>query len=679
MKRIVLTGASGHIGYHVAKQLLERGNSVILLIRNENDHIARLKLRGATTFIVDLHDEKSYQAIIKDADVLFHLASENTVDTSDEKRIVKNTFELTKKMIDCATANKVKTIIYTSSVVVLGRSPRSDRLIQENDKASCLESPYVKGKFLAEEYCNKVIREKPVDIRRLYPSWVMGDDDLKLTPPHKIVSKYLAKGNLFYFSGGISIAAVEEVARAHINAWLLGKPNERYIVAGHNISFKKFYSTLAKYYRNKAPFLYIPKWIIYACSVVSKILLGKKNPIDPRYVRSVIGNYSWYNSEKAIKELNYTIPPLDSILQAAMNGVRKKLWGIHPFDKKNNIDIQRIEYDQNDVLLITGFPGWLSNRMLDILLNGNKFGNYAVNRKIRLLVEPKFKGLLSTPENIEIFYSDITDKDTLKLALKNVKAVYHLAGAIYPKKINAYHKINYIGTKTLVDQCIECGVRRIIFMWTDSICGYGKLKKIFDETTPPNPYKNYGRSKYLAEKYILDKTAEGLIEGTSLRGFWFFGPFMPARNMNFLKMFYWKRQIVFGNGKNLRSISHIDNITQAFIKAEKNNKSIGKWYWIGNKHYDYTVDQIYQNIANGLGVDYKPFYIPNWACELFGLLDSILGLFGKVNATIHAAGKFHKNIAGDIKDAQNDFGYNPDVGFEEIKLELKDIVSKNYA
>ena len=139
-------------------------------------------------------------------------------------------------------------------------------------------------------------------------------------------------------------------------------------------------------------------------------------------------------------------------------------------------------------------------------------------------------------------------------------------------------------------------------------------------------------------------------------------------------MFFWKKQIVFGNGKNFRSISHVDNIIQAFIKAEKNKTTFGKWYWIGDKKTNHTVDDIYQMIADGLGVKYNPFYVPKWMCELFSILDSFLGIFGKLNATVHAAGKFHKDIAGEITAAEKDFNYKPDIGFEEIKKELNELI-----
>ena len=673
-KRVVVTGASGHIGYHVAFQLLELGFDTTLLIRKENQNIFNLKNKGAKSHFANLLSPESYESILENCDALFHIASENTTDTNDEKRVIQNTFELSKIVIDTAIDKNVKTIIYTSSVVVLGRSSNPNILINENNKTAILESPYVKGKFLAEEYCDKLIQEKKADIRRLYPSWVVGNSDINLTPPHKIIKDYFQKGQKFYFNGGISVASVHEVAKAHVDAWLIGKPNEKYVVAGNNITFKEFYLTLSKYCGHKPPFLFLPKTFIYLGALLAKLILGKKSPVDPKYIKTVIGNYSWYDSQKAKSELNYSIPSIKKILSESIIDIKKKVIGTNNLFPKNNSELKKIKFETDDILLITGFPGWLGNRMVDILMNGDRFGNNAVDRKIRLLVQPKFKNLFSLPSNFEIVYGDISDKETLNIALENVKTVYHLAGAIYPRTIDTFYKINYEGTKNIVDICIEKGIRRILFMGTDSICGYGREKRIFDENTKAQPYKNYGKSKYQAEKYILDKTAEGLIDGTSLRGFWFFGPFMPDRNKDFFKMFFWKKQIVFGNGKNFRSISHVDNIIQAFTKAEKNKPTFGKWYWIGDKKANHTVDDIYQMIADGLGVKYNPFYIPRWMCELFSILDSFLGLFGKLNATFHAAGKFHKDIAGEINAAEKDFNYKPDVGFEEIKKELNELI-----
>lgn len=672
-KRVVVTGASGHIGFHVASCLRDLNYPVLLLIRNRNSNIVLLEEKGCTIEKVNLNQPATYSHLIKGISCLFHLASENTTSVDNEAEIIASTYGISRTVIDTALSNGVKTIIYTSSVVVLGRSENKQTLINEKNIINDPSTPYIKGKYLAEKYIDGLIKQSRADIRRLYPSWVIGSRNVKVTPPQQTINDYTNKGQLFYFDGGISIADVGEVAGAHVNAWLVGKPGEKYVLGGQNLTFKNFYSTLAGASAHKKPFIFLPKFLIYIISYVGTLVFKSRFKVQPSYVKEVIGKYSWYDSSKAINELGYKIPPPSEMIAGAIKESLISKTGLNNLYYQKNI-LNRIKYKEDDLLLITGFPGWLGNRMADIFLNGDKFGQYAIHRKVRLLVQPRFKNLISLPPNYEIVYGDLSDKFSLLSALNGVKAVYHLAGVIYPPKIKTFYEVNFKGTKNLVDACIEKGVRRILFMGTDSICGYGRDKRIFDENTPPSPYKNYGKSKYMAEKYILDKSKAGLIDGTSLRGFWFFGPFMPERNSSFFKMFKWKKQIVFGNGKNYRSISHIDNIIQAFILSEKSPVTYSKWYWIGGKKIDYTVNDIYNEICDGLSVKYKPLHIPNFFCDCFNVLDSFLGMFGVLNPTIHAAGKFHKDIAGEIKAAERDFGYNPKVDFSHIKKEVRELI-----
>jgi dihydroflavonol-4-reductase len=673
-KKVFVTGASGHIGYNVARKLLERDYDVHLLSRSENYNIAQLIKSGATLHFCNLHQPSSYASLLTGADAIFHLAAENTTNTSDEQFVIDNTFGLTKTFLDTVTKQKVPVIIYTSSVVVFGRSSDPAVLLNENNRALKHESPYVKGKALAEDYCEELVKNNGTDIRRIYPSWVVGQGDARLTPPHKIIRDYLTNGMLFYFRGGVSIASVENVAQAHIDAYEKGSMGGKYVTAGENISFQTLYKILAKHSGGKEPLFCMPKWIIVAGAIATKAILrmiGMPPIIDPGYARAVFGNFSWYDSTTAIKELGYKTGSAEEILSSAIPDVRKKILKTTFLGLKRTDTIPP-EHKEVGKLLITGVPGWLGNRMADIMINGDRSGNWQSSRKVRLLVQPHLKGMLDLPEQFEIVYGDITDSNAVKTALEGVSTVFHLAGAIYPPKIKTLYKVNYEGTKCLVDACIDKKVRRIIFMSTDSTVGKGtKSKRIFDENTPPSPNKNYGKSKYMAEKYILDKSREGLIDGTALRGFWFFGPFAPDRQLAFFNMFSWKRQPVFGNGKNYRSISHVDDIVQAFFKAENQKVTFGKWYWIAAEKADVTVNDINRIAAKVFNTQYKPLYIPVWMCRCFGLADTILGKFGMLQSTIHAAGKFYFDIAGDISAAKRDFDYQPTIDMEEAIREVK--------
>ncbi len=668
--KAVVTGAGGHIGFNVALKLLHRGYEVVLLVRKENDNLLKLKNQGAYIVYADLFTPESYADAMNNADVLFHLAAENTTAIHNRSSVLRNTFELTRTVVDTALLSGVKTIVYTSSVVVLGRSKSRAVLFDENNLSTVAESPYVEGKILAETYCRKLCTETGADIRIVYPSWVVGDGDMKGTPPHRLIIKFLEAGEKFTFNGGISVAHVSDVAEGHVNTWLHGRKQDRFVLAGQNITFRQFYEFLAIASNKKKPILNIPKPFIVAGAHILKLVKGKNNPIDPEYAKSVVNRYSWYNSEKAVREIGYQVRSVQNIIESGIrqaSAIRLQVNKI--YDKKTIATVSR--YSDDDILLITGFPGWLSCRMVDIMINGDYFGKNKIKRKVRLLVQQGISFNHDLPSDFEIFYGNLNDKTSLLKALTGVKCVYHLAGLIYPRHIADLYKVNTEGTIRLVDACIASGVNRFIFVSTDSVCGYSRSNKNFSDDESPRPYKNYGRSKYLAEKYLFEKTVAGEISGTVLRGFWFFGPFAPPRNKNFYIVMKRKLQPVFGNGKNKRSITHIDNLVQSFIRSEKANNTSGKWYWIGDGSGTLTVNEICSNITNYLGVKYNPLHIPGWCCDLFGMLDSFLGWFGYLNPTIHAAGKFHKTISARSDHAVQDFGYEPNAGFEQIKIELK--------
>src|SRR3954469_6804272 len=149
VKKVIVTGASGHIGYHVAKNLCESGFTPDLLVRRLNPNLIDLARRGARVHKADLGDPSSVLPHLHGADCLFHLAAENTTETQAADRVIASTVGLTQNLLQAAVQAKVQTVVYTSSVVVLGRSPSPQRLLKETDRTQVCASPYVKGKVEA--------------------------------------------------------------------------------------------------------------------------------------------------------------------------------------------------------------------------------------------------------------------------------------------------------------------------------------------------------------------------------------------------------------------------------------------------------------------------------------------------------------------------------------------------
>ncbi len=675
-RKVVMTGGTGHIGNRIVKILIDQEFNVTLLIRKKSKVANYLESLGANLHVCDLKEQKTYESVIRGKEIAFHLAAMNTTETSNEEETIENTFGITKEFISCCLNNNLKKIIYTSSVVVLGRSRDKKRIIQINNQEKNLSIPYVKGKIKAENWIKTLISEK-TDLRIVYPSWVVGSGSFNETPPNKFLKKIAKSKNRFCINGGVSVASVDDVAYGHFLSLVNGTKNGKYLLGGHNLEFKEIFNEISKRFGKEKQALTLPNsFIIFASK-----LLGRYSPIDSKYASAIVGTFSWYDSRNSFKEIGYKINSIECIFNDIERDIRQKELRLNIFNfqkSQKNINVSQKN------LLITGFPGWLANRTVEKIIEKIDKDKKFLFDRIILLVQEKFIiSLPNLPNYFEIRIGDLSDKESLSSALKEVSCVWHLAGVIYPKQKSSHYIVNERGTENLALACLENQVKRFLYMSTDSVCGFKNEKSIyFKEDEISKPYKDYGKSKHNAEQILLALNNKNLLEVTILRGFWFFGPNMPERNKKFIKSFLWPYQIMFGNGKNYRSITHIDDVFNAFLQATNSSKTIGQWYWITSLKKSLTVNRIYKEIGDSLGIKIRTIQIPNFICELISIIDIFYTkLTKKVNPTLLAAGKFHKNIAVRqelLQKARRDFKWESKISLKDIKEELKLEIEKKF-
>jgi len=303
-------------------------------------------------------------------------------------------------------------------------------------------------------------------------------------------------------------------------------------------------------------------------------------------------------------------------------------------------------------VLVTGSPGWLGDSLVKELIK---------KCEVRCLV---LEGLNAEPlkeTGAEIFRGDLTKKDTLNNVTKDIDIVFHCAGIIHPKKIKDLYQLNYYGTKNILDFSINSGVKKFIFVSSNSPIGVNKRRDILlNEKDSYDPYKNYGKSKMLAEIYVNKRFKEGKINTTIVRPCWFYGPNQPLRQTTFFKMIKKGNPIIFGDGKNLRSMTYIKNAVQGLILSAISKNSQGQTYWIADNR-PYSTIEIYETVADILGVKLKPRFIPKFVSTLCEITDSLLQSFGIYNQEIHVAGEMDKDIACSIEKAKRELNYNPQV------------------
>lgn len=178
-------------------------------------------------------------------------------------------------------------------------------------------------------------------------------------------------------------------------------------------------------------------------------------------------------------------------------------------------------------ILITGATGFVGKELCSVLSN-----YYEIIRVVR-----SEKDLLSDNDVIVPVIDRNTDWSNL---LNNVDVIVHLAAKAHDMSYvdnddidNIYYETNYWGTKTLVDEAVKSGVKKIIFMSTIKVNGESTELSCFAEEDIPKPVGSYAISKLKAEEYIKSKAIDNDFTYTIIRPTLVFGKNVKG-NLNFL-------------------------------------------------------------------------------------------------------------------------------------------------
>jgi len=148
---VFVTGATGFLGSHVARVLIEQGAKLRLLVRNSSDlrNIADL---SAEQVLGDLREPASIEKAIAGCEVVFHVAADYRLWVRDPDEMYRSNVEGTRGLLEAARKSGIRRVIYTSSVATMGFTSNGS-LADENSPVSLgqMIGPYKRSKFMAEQ------------------------------------------------------------------------------------------------------------------------------------------------------------------------------------------------------------------------------------------------------------------------------------------------------------------------------------------------------------------------------------------------------------------------------------------------------------------------------------------------------------------------------------------------
>jgi len=316
----LVTGASGFLGSHVARELVARGEDVRILMRpsSTNRAISDLSLEYTTG---DLRDPASLDRAVSGVQYIFHVAADYRLWAKKSKDIYDSNVEGTKNLLAAAkrSCKTLERFVYTSTVATIAVD--RPQLPNESTDAKLDEmvGHYKRSKWMAEQEALKAAKEGlPVVV--VMPTTPVGPGDWKPTPTGKIILDFLNGKMPGYVETGLNFVGVEQCAAGHLLVAENGKVGQRYLLGGENMTLKQLLDALAKITGLPAPKLKIPHGLALGVAYLNTAfsrLLGKEPQIPVEGVK-IAQHMMFVDASRAQKELGFQPGSVKAALERAV-------------------------------------------------------------------------------------------------------------------------------------------------------------------------------------------------------------------------------------------------------------------------------------------------------------------------------------------------------------------------
>jgi dihydroflavonol-4-reductase len=314
----LVTGAAGFLGSHVARQLVERGDSVRVLLRpaSSNRPLTDLPLEYVTG---DLRDTASLERAAKGVERVFHVAADYRLWARRSRDIYDSNVQGTKNLLDAARRAGVRQFIYTSTVATIAVD-RPDLPNEATDSAlDEMIGHYKRSKWLAEKEVLQAAKDGFPAIVAM-PTTPVGPNDWKPTPTGKIIVDFLNGKMPGYVVTGLNFVGVEDCAAGHLLVAEKGKIGERYLLGAENLTLKQFLDSLAQITGLPAPKWRIPHGVAlgvaYGSTIFSR-LLGREPQIPVEGVK-IARHMMFVDCARAQRELGFKTGSVAAALERAV-------------------------------------------------------------------------------------------------------------------------------------------------------------------------------------------------------------------------------------------------------------------------------------------------------------------------------------------------------------------------
>ncbi|MEZ4775368.1 MAG: NAD-dependent epimerase/dehydratase family protein [Bacteroidia bacterium] len=320
--KVAITGATGHIGANLTRQLLEKGISPRILGRNDLRAVEGLDVEVISG---DIMDPASIDRLVAGAEVVFHLAAKISITGDPDGSVFHTNVEGPQHVVNACLKAGVRRLVHFSSIHAFQQSPIDEALNESRTKTGPEGFAYDRSKAAGEEVVRKAVASG-LEVIILNPTSVIGPYDFK--------PSFLGSGlwDIYHHKvpallrGGFDWVDARDVAAAAIQAMEKGKSGEQYLLSGQWRSLAEIADILCNLYNRRAPRVVLPH--IFAQAGLPFLqaftaLTGSPPLFTKESLAALRTGNLLISNQKAREDLSFNPGPIEDTLKTAMDWMLK--------------------------------------------------------------------------------------------------------------------------------------------------------------------------------------------------------------------------------------------------------------------------------------------------------------------------------------------------------------------
>jgi len=320
--KVAVTGASGHVGNVLCRELIKQGHWVRALIHHDTDDLESI---GVEMVQGDLMDINSLEKLCMDCEVVYHLAAKISIDEKEKDLVRLTNVTGTQNLIKAAIKTSIKKFIHFSTIHVLDPFPLDEELNETRPYIGHTHMIYEQSKTESEKLVLEAVQEG-LNAVIITPTAIIGPYDYKPSFLGQALIKMVTNSLPMLVSGGYDWVDVRDVVVCAIAAAEKGRQGERYIASGHYLSLKNLSQMIGKVTGRKTPSFTGPT-ILAKIGLPFIALYSKLKNEAPLYTSNSLeilkNSNRCISHAKATAELNYQPRPLEETLMDTFDWFNK--------------------------------------------------------------------------------------------------------------------------------------------------------------------------------------------------------------------------------------------------------------------------------------------------------------------------------------------------------------------